>query len=172
MIKLVFWPVFGAMIAVYAVMLVWTLPTISAEADGLAPFDMRPLGYSFDEAKAFLSALSAAGKDLYLRVQQMLDLFYPALLAVTLILATLLLTASRWLRLSLAALAAAGMVFDYRENFFVGRMLEYGPDGIAPDLVASASGATVVKSIFDAVSMIAVLTLTVGWLLARRRVRR
>lgn len=35
------------MIAVYAVMLVWTIPTISAEAGGLAPFDMRLFLQSF-----------------------------------------------------------------------------------------------------------------------------
>ena len=27
---------------------------IAAEAGGLTPFDMRPRGYTFDEAKAFL----------------------------------------------------------------------------------------------------------------------
>lgn len=169
--KTAFWIVFAAMVAVYAVMLLWTLPTISAAAGGLAPFDMRPMGYSFEEAKAFLAALSAEGKELYLRTQHMLDLFYPALLAVTLILATILLTGSGWLRWLLIVPAVAGMVFDYMENFAVGRMLEHGPDGITEALVSDASLWTLLKSVFTTVSMLAVIALVIAWFAGRRRAR-
>jgi hypothetical protein len=167
--KAIFWLVFAAMAAVYATMLIWTLPTITAEAGGLAPFDMRPLGYSLDEAKAFLSALSADGRDLYLNVQLWLDLFYPALLAVSLIFATILLAPPGLLRWLLILPAVLGMVFDYLENFSIGRMLEAGPDALTEALAAEASRWTILKSGFTTVSMMAVIVLLVIWFVTRQR---
>jgi hypothetical protein len=167
--KAVFWTIFAAMAVTYAVMLIWTLPTISAEAAGLAPFDMRPLGYSFDEAKAFLSALSADGRDLYLHTQLWLDLFYPALLAASLIFATVLLTVPGLLRWLLILPAILGMVFDYLENFSVGRMLEAGPDTLTEALAGEASRWTILKSGFTTISMVAVIVLLVVWFVTRQR---
>ncbi len=93
--RLAFWLLFAATLGVYATMLGWTLPAISAAAGGLPAFDMRPGGYSFDEAKAFLAALSPEGKALYLDVQHKLDTAYPGLLAATLFFAI-----ARWRRKS------------------------------------------------------------------------
>jgi hypothetical protein len=167
--KAIFWLVFAAMAAVYATMLIWTLPTIAAEAGGLAPFDLRPLGYSFDEAKAFLSALSADGSDLYLHVQLWLDLVYPALLAVSLTFATILLTAPGLLRWLLILPAVLGMVFDYLENFSIGHMLEAGPDALTEALAGEASRWTILKSGFTTISMVAVIVLLVIWFVTRHR---
>src|SRR5262245_15798623 len=99
-------------------MLMWTLPTITAEAGGLAPFDMRPAGYSFAEARAFLVALSDSGKRLYLDVQQPLDVAYPALYGATLFFAIAFLTPRRWgnWKWLLATVAVPVVVFDYLEN--------------------------------------------------------
>ena len=94
--RLGFWLLFAVTLAVYATMLVWTLPAITAAAGGLAPFDMRPSGYSFDEAKAFLTALSPDGKALYLDAQHKLDAAYPALLAATLFFAIAALAPKSW----------------------------------------------------------------------------
>lgn len=167
--KTAFWLVFAAMAAVYAAMLFWTLPTITADAGGLAPFDMRPLGYSFDEAKAFLAALSEYGRLLYRHVQLFLDLLYPALLAATLILATILLTASGWLRRLLIVPAVLGMAFDYLENFSIIRMLEAGADGLTEALAGEASRWTILKSGFTSFSMVAVIALLVVWFVMRQR---
>ena len=167
--KNAFWLVFAATLAVYATMLIWTLPSIMEAAGGLAPFDMRPLGYSYDEASEFLTALSDDGRSLYLDVQHWLDLFYPALLAATLVLATVLLTAPGWLRWALVVPALLGMVFDYLENFAVGRMLETAAEGLAAELVSEASRWTVLKSGFTTVSMVTVIGLLAIRLIARRR---
>jgi hypothetical protein len=167
--KTVFWLVFAVMAAIYAVMLIWTLPTISAEAGGLMPFDTRPFGYSFEEAKAFLTALSADGRALYLGEQHFLDLFYPALLAATLILAAIVLTSPGLLRWLLSVPAALGLVFDYLENRAVGRMLEAGPDGLTETLVSEASRWTVLKSAFTTIAIVAVIVLLVVRFVARRR---
>ena len=167
--KLAFWLVFVVMAAVYATMLLWTLPAISAEAGGLAPFDMRPLGYSFDEARAFLAALSAEGRELYLHVQLWLDILYPVLLAATLVLAIILLTTPGWLRWLLIVPALLGMVFDYLENLAIGRMLEAGPNSLTEALVTEASRWTMLKSGFTTISMVAVMILLGVWVVARRR---
>ena len=79
------------------------------------PFDLRPLGYDADSAKAFLQHLSPAGRDFYLNVQHKLDTAYPALLALALASGIAALAPkgrSRWKWL-LSATAFPGMVFDY-----------------------------------------------------------
>jgi hypothetical protein len=129
-------------------MLAWSLPTVSDAAGGLVPFDMRPAGYSFAEAHEFLTALTTEGNRFYRDVQQTLDLFYPALLALTLFfaiaaLAPKVLASWRWVLASLAGLVA---VFDYLENHAIGGMLAVGAGGLTPEMVARASQWTVLKS--------------------------
>ena len=92
--RVAFWALFAVTNIVYLVMVVWSLPKVSEAAGGLVPFDMRPTGYSFEEAKAFLAALGPEGTAFYLHVQQRLDLLYPALLAATLFFAIRALTPS------------------------------------------------------------------------------
>lgn len=170
----VFWLVFAATLGVYLVMLLWTLPAITAAAGGLAPFDLRPSGYTFDEARAFLAALTSEGTTLYRKVQQRLDIAYPVLLAATLVLAILLLSPAglgRW-RWLLAATALPGMVFDYLENASVAAMLDGGAAALTPELAAAASRWTVFKSAFSTLAFIALLALLALWLYRRLSSRR
>jgi hypothetical protein len=130
----IFWAVVATTLAVYAVMLTWSIPAISDAAGGRAMFDMLPAGYSYDEARAFLTALSPEGADFYLRVQHRLDLFYPALLAIASGWAMVRL-APRWRwRLALLLVPVPGMVFDYLENCAVAVMLAAGEDGLTPEM--------------------------------------
>ena len=39
-------------VIVYLVIVLWSLPIVQGEADGLRPLDLRPLGYSGEEARA------------------------------------------------------------------------------------------------------------------------
>ncbi len=151
--------------AIYVTMITWTLPTIQAAAGGLPAFDMRPGGYDFAAAQTFLTALSQDGRDLYLGAQHRLDLIYPGLLALTLILGLRLVWAPRLAtQFSIAACVAA--VADYTENMLVGRMLRQTVDAVTPDMVASANWATLVKSAGDTIAMTALL---IGGLLALYR---
>lgn len=164
-----FWLVFAATLGVYLVMLLWTLPAVTAAAGGLVPFDLRPTGYSFDEARAFLAALTPEGTALYRGVQQRLDIAYPALLAATLVMAILMLAPARldrW-RWLLAATALPGMVFDYLENAAVARMLDGGAAGLAPGLAAEASRWTLLKSAFSTLAFTVLLVLLALWLFRR-----
>lgn len=161
--RLMFWGLFCVTAAVYGTMLGWSLPTISGAAGGLVPFDMRPGGYDFSEALAFVSALTGAGASFYLDVQQKLDIAYPALISLTLFFAIAALLPSRlgrW-RWVVAALVLPVAGFDYLENHAVAMMIEAGPNGLTADLVATASMWTVLKSSASMLAMTSLLILLV-----------
>jgi len=152
--RVAYWVVFVAALAIYGAMVGWTLPAISRDAAGLVPFDMRPMGYSVAEARAFLTALDEEGRALYLGPQHALDLLYPALLAVVLIGAVRVLIGPLWLRWGLSLLALGGMVADYLENARVGVMLR--EDGAVSDaMITAASRATQAKAGLTSVVMLA-----------------
>lgn len=154
--KIAYWFVFAVTLGIYLTMLTWTLPGISADAAGLVPFDMRPMGYTPDEARSFLAALGDKGRALYLGPQAQLDLVYPLVLAVVLAGAVSVLIADWRLRGVLYVFILGGMLADYTENTFVALMLEYTEP--VPDRLATlASKATVVKSLLTSLAMIAVL---------------
>lgn len=174
--RLLFWLLFAATMAVYATMLVWTLPTVSAAAGDLPPFDMRPGGYDLEAARAFVAALSPEGKSFYLDVQQRLDLFYPLLIALTVyfaVAALLPLRLGRW-RYLIAAPALAIALFDYLENAAVAKMLSTPPAELSAGLVDEASRWTVLKSGTSSV-MLTLPLLLIAWKLiqwwSRRRTR-
>ncbi|WP_296763420.1 hypothetical protein [Sediminimonas sp.] len=155
----VFLAVLALMLANYLAMALWTTPRLMAAADGLPLFDLRPFGYGFHEARAYLAVLNAEGRETYLIVQHWLDTTFPALLALSLILALHLLLAPRWLLLARAGslVAVAGAVFDYLENAAVAALLRAGAQGITPEMVTRAGVWTVAKSAADAVAITLVL---------------
>lgn len=166
-----FWFVAAVALADYCVMIFWSIPKISAQAGGLTIFDMRPGGYSFEEAKAFLAALSSEGAAFYTDVQHKFDAVYPTLLALTLGWAILRLAPAGWgrWRWLLAASALPGMLFDYLENLDVSAMLKLGPDGITPRLVETASRHSQIKAAATSVAMGILLVLLALWAFRRWR---
>jgi len=170
-----FWFVVVLTLAVYAVMVVHTLPAIAVAAGGLAAFDLRPTGYSFDEAVAFLSALSPTGRQIYTGPQRLLDLAYPALLAMTTAWAIIRLAPTRLGRgkYLLAATAIPGMIFDYLENIGVGEMLAMPLSELTAEQVSSLSIISQMKALFGTVSLSILLVLLIGygvaWLRKRQR---
>jgi len=157
--QVAFWILFATTLAIYLVMIVWSLLKISAAAAGGAPFDMRPLGYGFEEAKTFLAALTPEGTSFYLNVQHRLDAAYPALLAATLFFAIRALARGPVPPTILALVALPGALFDYLENAAVMQMLELGASGLTPELVARASLWTLLKSVFTTIAMTLLLAL-------------
>lgn len=165
-----FWILLALALAVYLVMVLWSLPFVAAQAGGLVPFDMRPTGYSAEEARAFLGALSDEGRVFYLGTQHLLDWFYPGLMGVVLAMAIVMLFARApvWLRYGLAATAIIGAGFDYLENARVAGMLRAAVVDVSDADIAAASQATVLKSGFTTVAMVAVLV-GLGMLWLRKR---
>lgn len=151
------WCVVAVTLAVYLVMVLWSLPRIADWAGGLAPFDMRPLGYSPEEARAFLAALPEEGRAFYLNVQHRLDLAYPGLLALSLVLAFRRLAPGA-LGLALGIVAVTGAGFDYAENAAVTRLLGADPTDAA---LVSASRLTLAKSVCATLALSGLLILLV-----------
>lgn len=132
---------------IYLLMIRVTLPTL-LETSGQIAFDMRPFGYSPQDAAQLLQGLGENGRRFYLTWQIPLDILYPALLASTLICAAL------WLgkrqphthvtRIAIA-LALGTLICDYAENLGIVLMILNAAQ--LPDaLVYASSSATILKS--------------------------
>ena len=150
--------------ALYLAMVLWSLPEITIEADGLRPFDLRPLGYSAAQAEAFLNALSGEGRVFYAQTQHWLDTLFPALLACWGVW-TLWLFYTGPLRWVLIVLAVLGAGFDYAENTAVADLLS----GFDADRAALASRWTVLKSLAATAVYAAILWAVGRWIWSRRR---
>jgi hypothetical protein len=161
-----FWLIFAFTLLVYLAMILWTLPTISAMAEGAPAFDLRPGGYSFEEAKSFLVALGSEGRDFYLNFQLSLDTAYPALVAITVVSALIGLDRGGW-GWVFCVFSIAGTIFDYLENIAVRGMLQAGPLTLTPEMVEQASGWTLLKSISHTIAFTGLLILGMmalyGW---------
>ncbi len=169
MLRVLFWTCFAAAMAIYIAMILWSLPVITEAAGGLAPFDMRPFGYTLADAQAFLAAIDPETVNFYRNVQLTLDLFYPALITISLVLGIYLLLPARfgaW-RWVIAALALPIAPFDYLENNLIGVMLASGPEMVSADLVSAASRWTMLKSSFTTASMLLLVALSLWWLVRR-----
>ena len=159
-----YWLLVVATLAVYFAMVLWSLPAVSLAAGGLMPFDMRPSGYSFDEALAFVIAITPEGSSFYQNTQQLLDTTYPAMLATVLAIAlwNLARRFPTWMRWLLVALPVVGSLADYLENAAVSRMLDAGASGLTADMVSAASRWTLIKSGMTGVGMLVLLGLLIG----------
>jgi hypothetical protein len=139
----------------WAVMFFGPLARLSQLAQGETPFDIRPRGYSYDEARLFLTAIGEQGRAYYASPELVLDLFYPPLYAISRALALWWLTMPgrvreaplptglRWVLLAVP-LTMAGL--DTFENACIAQMLRTWPD-LSAILVRAASAATRVKII-------------------------
>ena len=143
----------------YATMLCWSLPTIMADSNGLYPFDLRPLGYSYNEARTFLLALDGDGRHFYQNVQLRLDTAFPLFAAMAIgwsIYRLGSLDAPHWRR-TLALIALPGMIFDYLENHAISQMLDIGGTDLPHSLVAQASLFSQLKAVFSTISLLVLL---------------
>ncbi len=136
----------------YAMMLVYSIPKLLKAADGLWLFDMRITGYSVEDATEYVTTITNEGRLFYLEVQQMLDTFFPALLALSLMI-TLYRLAPKLPVLYL--FPVSGALFDYYENAAVAQILLTN----APDkgLVEMASLLTGLKFASISISVLAIL---------------
>ena len=152
----VYWVVVAATVANYLIMILWSLPKVSEMAGGGVPFDMRPGGYSFDEALDFLITITDTGRDFYLNTQHFLDSFYPALFAATVAIALVHLLPRYW-GWTLATIAIVAGAFDYLENSAVAAMLRVEPDALTQVMVSTASNWTLAKSVSTTIASLALL---------------
>jgi len=167
----IYWVVVAATVANYLIMVLWSLPLVSGMAGGGVPFDMRPGGYSLEDARMFLTAITDEGRDFYLDTQQLLDLFYPTLLAITVAIPLAHLVPRYWgWTLAVLAITAGGL--DHLENSAVAVMLRAGPDALTESMVSTASNWSLAKSIsttFVLAALLIVLCIRgIAWLKTRK----
>ncbi len=158
--------------AIYFVMVLYTIPQVEAYAQGMKLFDLSPLGYSFEYANELLQALGSEGREKYLYRQLPLDFLYPGLFAVS---CTLLLT---WLFLKtretsskifyFCLVPAIAGLFDYLENVFVLHILWSYPS-MSKTSIALASTMTLVKSVLTTIFFVLLLLGTVLFFIRGRK---
>lgn len=148
----------GLSAAIYLLMTSVTLTHLFDLTDML-PFDLRFNGYSYEAANALLEALGHEGRRYYLTRQIPLDVFYPGLLALTLI------NAMRWsdakapcslLLRTGTALSVTAMLADYAENIGITSMLLSFPT-LSQGAVSVISAVTQVKSIATTLAVMVLL---------------
>lgn len=134
---------------VYFTMLAYSIPKLMSLSGGLPLFDMSPMGYDYEAAVTLLNALGSNGRDIYLSLQLVLDLFYPFLfgLCYFALLQWLIrvgqLKSHRWLIVSLIPILVC--LFDYAENIGIWLMLTGYPE-LSMSLVSITSLLTIIKS--------------------------
>ena len=167
----IYWVLVAATVTNYLTMVLWSLPMVSEMAGGSVPFDMRPGGYTFDEAREFLTLITDAGRDFYLNTQQLLDFFYPTLFAITLAIPLAHLV-PRYRGWTLAALAIAAGALDHIENNAVAVMLRVAPDALTEVMVSTASNWSLAKSVSTTIALVALLVVLclkgIAWLKNRQ----
>jgi hypothetical protein len=161
----------------WAVMFFGTLAHLQALAGGDAPFDIRPLGYSYKEARSFLDAIGEQGRAYYLHPQLILDTVYPPFYAVSRGLALWWLTMpgrlydgavpQRW-RWTIVAMPVVMAICDGVENVCIAKMLWTWPE-LSPGLVQVSSLATRVKFLAGVFTEILMAALAIPVLLRWRR---
>jgi hypothetical protein len=155
--------------SIYLLMIHVTLAHIET-VSGHTPFDMRPFGYDPKEAVMLLDALGQEGRAYYLSHQLVLDMFYPAMLAATLI-ATICWFGQRMPNRKLVrigvALSVASALFDYGENLGIAAMIWSWPHVSVP-MINATSAATILKSAATSITVLVTILVGLNWTLHSR----
>lgn len=152
----VFWIVLSAMFAVWLAMNLWSAPQIEAMSGGLRLLDMRITGYSFAEAKDFVTAIGEEGVALYLGPQLWLDMIFPPLLGAVLFFCYRWLFPG-WVGLAIGSMSLTYVFLDYLENLALLTILRAGPNFMTPEMVALANQWTITKWSLSLVGLSALL---------------
>lgn len=152
------WALAAATAAAYAALIWIGVTRLMPEAGGQPPFDLRVTGYDVAEARAYLEALTDAGRRLWTGPIRWLDTVFP-LLTGALVAALIWRLGRPWL----APVPFAYTAADLWENARVREMIAAGPEGVTPDMVEGASAVTQGKFALLAMS-VALL-----WAVWRRR---
>ncbi len=137
--------------AVFSLMIMFTIPKVESFASGIPLFDMSPAGYSYQQAISLLESLGEDGRNVYLFQQLPVDFVYPGLFAISYALLLTWLFAKSFATNSkiffLALVPVLGGFFDYLENIGIIIMINAFPN-ISQGLVAVVNIFTLLKSAF------------------------
>jgi hypothetical protein len=157
----------------WAVMFFGPLAHLTRLAGGLLPFDIRPKGYNYTEARAFLEAIGEQGRAYYASPELLIDTFYPPLYAVSRGLALWWLTmpgrvredpVPLKVRYALIAVPVLMASLDLFENGCIAVILWTWPE-LSHGLVEVSSLATQVKIVAGVLTEVLMGVLAVIWLM-------
>lgn len=153
-------------------MMVFTFPVINNQI-GTKAFDLQPFGYSVSVAQSIVNNLNTQTTDLYLFPQlTLLDVLYPFLLALFLssfIFRLFLITKTKNKANSILLIVPfLAMGFDYLENICVILMISKWIE-VTETIAYLSSTATVSKGVLTSIAWIAILTLSVKWVVVKTR---
>ncbi len=159
-------------LAVYAYMLLVSIPKVMAFSGGMKLFDMLPAGYTVEYARELLERLGVDGRNAYLTHQIPVDMVYPALFAISysLLLVWVLRKAAgrtNWI-FWLSLLPVGAGLFDYLENVGIIGMLWMFPE-MPATLIVVSSGFSVVKAVLTTVFFVVLIGGGVGAVVRGRR---
>lgn len=132
-------------------------------AERLWPFDMRVLGYSQADAKAYLSLLSPEQGQFYIGTLRRIDTAFPMLLGLWMGTCLWATTGNLhpWSRVILLVVPASYTVMDLCENALVADLVQGFQTWPNPELVALASSYTVTKFVTLAVALALVAAMAI-----------
>ena len=149
-------PLAALTLSLYAVMAWEVFAILKPAAQGLTPFDMRPLGYTVADVQEYLSRLNDRGRAVYLVEMRLLDSVFPPALA--LLMGAVLWHLARpwhlWSRMLLLMPIAGYLVMDLCENALVAELLRAGAAAFDHKTAVLASEFTITKWALIVVSVI------------------
>lgn len=143
-----YWLLLATTVGFFVVLSFWYVPKLTVVVNGavLRPFDLLLFGYTPQDAKLYLSALSPEQIEMYKDQMLAIDRIFPVLYASTWIIALSKVNKGVWGWVFSVAILA-GAVFDYLENAAFTQMLITDPASLADSVVINASHWTVLKFI-------------------------
>jgi hypothetical protein len=164
----------------WAVLFFVTLPHLQDLAGGAQPFDLRLKGYTYADARAFLTAIGERGRAYYLNPELVLDSFYPPLYAASRALPLWWLTMPgrvregamplAWRQLLVALPILVALIDGGVENVCIATMIWNWPD-LSPGVVQLSSAATQAKLLLGALTELLLVGFAIVWALRRLRPR-
>ena len=144
--KRLYWLLLAITLSIFVVMTFWYVPKLTVVTTDavLRPFDLRAFGYTPQDAKRYLSALTPDMIAMYKDQMLALDRVFPILYSSAWIGALAWIGNGGW-RWVFSAAILAGAGFDYLENAAFTQMLMTEPGKLADSVVIDASRWTVLK---------------------------
>lgn len=144
--KSLYWLLLTITLGFFVVLSFWYVPQLTVVVNDavLRPFDLRLFGYTPQDAKLYLSALSPEQTAMYKDQMLAIDRIFPVLYASTWVIALRWLNKGTWGWVFSVAIVV-GAVFDYLENASFTQMLTTDPASLADSVVINASHWTVLK---------------------------
>lgn len=108
---------------IYGIMIFITMPKLQAGVNGLPVFDMRPMGYTYEEANELLGLMDIKTKEFYQNIQLPLDIIYPFFLALYSALFYIKISKIKFIKSIGIFISCLVCIFDYCENIGIFIML-------------------------------------------------